>query len=470
VYKRRNQQIKYIVGDWAMASIAWLLFNIVRFFLIEKTGCNTLSTFLTSPLIAIEQIVIPFLWLIIFYYSGYYNQPFRKSRLEELLLTIKSILAGTLIIVVLLLIDDLNEQRETFYQLTVGLLLTHLIPIYFCRLLITNIFTRQLHTRAIGFRTLVIGTGQRALQTIRELDEMNYSLGFDIKGALSVDSQPSTIDGKYHLGDVTEIDAIVQNHKIEEIIVAVDDTTTDSLLNELYPLYRFNIPIHVVAGEYEILCGSVRMTTIYATPMVEITSSSLSHFQKNIKQTLDIILAALAIVLLSPLLLFIMLRIKLTSPGPIFYTQERVGLHRRRFNIIKFRSMHVDAEKRGPMLSSEHDTRVTPFGQFLRKYRLDELPQFWNVLRGDMALVGPRPEREYYIEQLLKRAPYYSLLHKVKPGITSWGMVKFGYARNIEEMLERLRYDILYVENSSLIVDFKILIYTIRTIFLGKGI
>ncbi|MGL4994264.1 MAG: sugar transferase [Bacteroidales bacterium] len=453
-----------------MASIAWLLFNMFRFFAVSNTGFYTLERFLCSPVILFEQIVIPLFWLIIFYYSGYYNQPFRKSRLEELLLTINSIFVGILIIVVLLLINDLDHQRLTFYQLIIGLLVTHLIPIYLNRLVITNVFTRKLHNRTIGFRTLVIGTGEKAQQTIRELNEMNYSLGFDIKGTLAVDSEPPLVDESLHLGHVSNIDNVVHSERIEEIIVAVDETSIDSLLNNIYPLYRFNIPIHVLAGEYEILCGSVRMTTIYATPMVDITSSSLSHFQKNIKQTVDIVLSAIALVLLSPLLLFIMLRIKLGSPGPVFYKQERVGLHRKKFNIIKFRSMYIDAELKGPMLSSEQDTRITSFGHFLRKYRLDELPQFWNVLRGDMSLVGPRPEREFYIKQILQRAPYYSLLHKLKPGITSWGMVKFGYARNIDEMLERLRYDILYVENSSLLVDFKILIYTIRTIFLGKGI
>ena len=160
----------------------------------------------------------------------------------------------------------------------------------------------------------------------------------------------------------------------------------------------------------------------------------------------------------------------MSSKGPVFYSHERIGKYGKPFTIFKFRSMYLESEKNGPALSSKYDTRITKFGRFMRKSRLDELPQFYNVLIGDMSLVGPRPERQFFIDQIVKQAPHFTHLHKVRPGITSWGQVKFGYAENVEEMIQRLKYDIIYIENMSLYVDIKILIYTIKIIFKGQGI
>jgi exopolysaccharide biosynthesis polyprenyl glycosylphosphotransferase len=211
------------------------------------------------------------------------------------------------------------------------------------------------------------------------------------------------------------------------------------------------------------------MSSIFGVPLIELSHEHMPAWQENIKRVMDVFVSIVALMLLLPFFVFLAIGVKMSSRGPIFYSHERIGRYGKPFSIYKFRSMVVDAEKDGPALSSKHDSRITNFGKFMRKMRFDELPQFYNVLKGDMALVGPRPERLYYIEQIVQRAPHYHMLFKVRPGITSWGQVKFGYAENIDEMIERLKYDIIYLENMSLYVDIKILIYTLKTVFEGSG-
>lgn len=220
---------------------------------------------------------------------------------------------------------------------------------------------------------------------------------------------------------------------------------------------------------YDILSGSVKMTSIFGAPLIEVNREIMPAWQRSLKRIMDICVSILCLLLLAPLYIGLMIAVKLSSPGPIFFKQERLGFHGRPFNIIKFRTMYIDAEKEGPQLSSENDSRITNLGKWLRKTRLDEFPQFYNVLKGDMSLVGPRPERQFFIDQILEIAPHYRHLHKVRPGITSWGQVKYGYAENVDEMVQRLKYDVIYIENMSLAVDFKILGYTVLTVLKGTG-
>ncbi|MDE6135117.1 MAG: exopolysaccharide biosynthesis polyprenyl glycosylphosphotransferase, partial [Muribaculaceae bacterium] len=212
-----------------------------------------------------------------------------------------------------------------------------------------------------------------------------------------------------------------------------------------------------------------KVRSVISEPIVNITNASLSPFSMNTKRIGDFIIAAIALLVLSPVLAVLAVAVKLDSKGPVFYRQQRIGYHKKPFDIIKFRTMRIDAEKEGPRLSSATDERVTRVGHLLRKYRLDELPQFWNVLVGEMSIVGPRPEREYYINQIVKRVPAYSLIHQVRPGITSWGMVRYGYASTVDQMVERLSYDLLYLENLSFGIDIKILFHTVQTVLAGRG-
>jgi lipopolysaccharide/colanic/teichoic acid biosynthesis glycosyltransferase len=195
----------------------------------------------------------------------------------------------------------------------------------------------------------------------------------------------------------------------------------------------------------------------------------MPQWQKLLKRMIDIVASLLVLIIAMPVFLVIALVVKLGSDGPVFYKQIRIGYKGKPFHILKFRTMIQNSEVAGPMLSSANDARITPVGKGLRKYRLDEIPQFINVLIGEMSLVGPRPERKFFIDQIVQIAPHYKHLHRVKPGITSWGQVKYGYAENVEQMVERLKFDILYIENRSIAIDFRILIYTVLTVMQGKG-
>jgi exopolysaccharide biosynthesis polyprenyl glycosylphosphotransferase len=271
------------------------------------------------------------------------------------------------------------------------------------------------------------------------------------------------------LGYYSNMEKVLEEYRIEQVILAIEATDHQHLEEILNLTEGRSIIISILPDIYQILLGLVRVQHVFGTPLIEIRQDLMPVWQMVIKRAMDISVSFLVLVLGSPFLLTVALITKWTSKGPVLFFQERIGKNGSPFRIIKFRSMYTDAEKLGPALSSTHDPRITPWGRFMRKTRIDEFPQFFNVLIGEMSLVGPRPERQFFIDQIMLKAPHYRHLNRVRPGITSLGQVKYGYAENVDEMVRRLKFDIIYIENMSLGMDFRILIYTIMTVLGAKG-
>ncbi|CDD13273.1 exopolysaccharide biosynthesis polyprenyl glycosylphosphotransferase [Parabacteroides merdae CAG:48] len=465
--KKSKQAGKYILSDFISASVAWLLFNILRYevFAIDE-GADSLLDYLQYPGVLGGQVVIPLFWLVLYYFSGYYNKPFGKFRLTELFSTFITVLIGTVFVFFALLLDDIPRSIDIYYKLFFGMFGLQFFITYIPRLLITQSGMRKIKNREWAMKVLIIGAGGKAVRIAHDL----YRLGYDICGFVSEDERtPVKADRNQVLGTVEDIPVLMEKENVDEIVLAVESKNNKALLGILYSLYRYKRPIKVLADRFNML-SKIQLRTIRGIPLVDVTDNNFSPAEQNIKLFLDKVCSVVALLLLSPLFAYIAWRVKKDSPGPVFFRQERIGYLGQPFWMYKFRTMYVNAEENGPSLSSEDDLRVTPFGRIMRKYRLDELPQFWNVLKGDMSLVGPRPERKYFIDEIVKTAPYYYLLHNVRPGITSLGMVKYGYAASVDKMVERMEYDILYYENMSLTLDLTILIYTVKTVITGKGV
>lgn len=466
----RTLRWQYVAGDFVMGNLAWFLLNAYRYTKLSLAYPRTMWQFLTSGWELQLQVVIPLFWMAVYYYSGYYNRPLRRDRLEEFTQTLVSSVVGTLFVFFLAILNDETIHYQTFYRLLLLSFALQFSLTYLFRFARTQHLMNLVHSRRFGWDTLVVGAGRRAADFAHELDSLPVGIGNRVVGFVDTGCEPRVVPEGQVLGTLDELPDIIRRQKICELVVAPDSHEEKQLFRLLEGLYQYNIPIKVMAGKYSVLSRAVKMTSVYTSPMLEITRDNMSEGQKNVKQTLDYVASFVALVLLAPLFAYLAWRIRRDSPGPVFYRQERIGYRGRPFNILKFRTMRLDAEADGkPQLSSETDSRITPFGHVMRKYRLDELPQFINILRGEMSWVGPRPERRFYVDQIIKRAPYYCLIYNVKPGLTSWATVRNGYANTLEKMLDRLKYDIVYLESRSIATDLKILFYTLKTVVTGEG-
>lgn len=467
----KTQRTKYVLADFFSTNAAWLTYNCLRFHLGGVRGFGTLSDFLSSPIIIIGQVMLPLMMMFVYYLSGYYNEVFRKSRLSELMTTIKTAVINTLLVFFIALINDMmNDNRSFNYEIVFLLLVLLFVFTYFPRLLITAHTSSNIKNRRWYFNTLVVGAGSAAYSFVEKLNRMRQSTGYNVVGYVSIPGETRIKDSHLPVYTFSEISKVCSEKNIKELIVVPTVQTEKSVLGTINRLYVYGLPIKVTPERFNTLSRS-RIKDFSGDPLVDVANVNADGGYKNIKRVLDVVCSIIAMLLLLPVYVTVAALIKLDSKGPVFFFQERLGLHNKPFRIVKFRTMVKNAEKTGiPQLSSDNDPRITKLGRILRKYRIDELPQFWNVLKGEMSMVGPRPERMFYAKQILEREPSYSLVHKVRPGITSLGQVKFGYAQNVDEMIERLRYDLLYLDNMSIINDLKIIAYTIRIVFKGRGL
>ena len=463
--KKKYLWLVFLFFDWLSAASAWFCFNFFR-----KTYIENYHFELNYKLIY-STIIISVLWVLLYAALGQYKNAYKKYRIKEVTQTISQSLLGIILIFFGLLLDDQINSYQDYYNLVLAIIILHTTLTFLPRIIITSNLVSKIHKGKIGFNTLIIGSRNKAKETLLEIRGLKKSSGYFFKGYISTNGGPDmmTTTGLEKLGDYSDLKQVINSHQIEEVIIATEPKEhekTNTIINDLADL---NVKIKVIADMYSILTGSVKMSSIFGALLIAVNPEILSPWEKITKRIVDVILSAIAIILLSPIFILLSLIIKSGTKGPIIFKQERIGINGKPFMIYKFRSMFNEAEKDGPQLSSQHDPRITPIGKFMRKTRLDETPQFFNVILGDMALVGPRPERQFYIDKIIAEAPHYKHILKVKPGITSWGQVKFGYAENVEEMVARLKFDLLYVENMSLVLDLKILFYTAIIMIKGDG-
>jgi len=461
--KNRPWIFLFLISDYLSSVVSWSLFFFLRKIWIEN------EVFRADDNFWLGLFLIPIFWMFLYFIQGTYLEMRRMFRLKMLNLTMSGSIIGSLIIFFAIILDDQVRGYEGYYWNLLILFCVHFLCTAIPRLFINTLLIHSIRRPNNGFKTVIIGGTEKAIDIYEEIKKNSKNVNTFI-GYVNMNGNDRKLDDTIpYLGHFEELDEIKRRLDIDEYIIAIESSEHNKLMNILLKIDDGKARVKSLPDTYVILSGTVKMTNIYGALLLEVISDVMPFWQRIIKRAMDFMLSFMAIVILLPFYLFSAAAVKLSSPGPIFFLQDRVGKNGKVFKIIKFRTMVMNAERNGPQLSSKDDPRITKVGKFMRKTRLDEFPQFINVLIGDMSIVGPRPERQFYIDQIAKIQPQYNQLTKVRPGITSWGQVKFGYAENVDQMLQRMKFDLLYLKNRSLSLDIKIIFYTFIIVLKAEG-
>ena len=463
-------RISYVVTDYVATLVGVVVFNALRYLTVPGLSGRYAGTgqFMLTHGVILSLLLFPPFMLLIYYLTGYYVRVYNKSRIKELAKTFVAVALGAVSFFLVVLLNDVLPRRVFNYEVLMLFGCVLFLCVYTARVSLTTHYLHSQHRPGGARPTIVVADVDDMPERIERLRVIASQHGMVISAIADISGRGGVVEDIHVIG-LDDMTPLCAHGDVSCVMLVADTLSADKMLSVINRIFPLGLPLFVSPDIRALLMGTLRYEAVMTEPLVDISRSELPDSVVAIKRFTDICISSIGLLIALPVMAVLGVIIKRQSPGPVIYSQERIGYHKRPFMLYKLRSMYDHAEPDGPKLASPEDMRITPIGRVMRKYRLDELPNLWNVFKGDMSIVGPRPERRYYIDRIIERVPHYTLVHQVRPGLTSWGMVKYGYASDVDGMVERLKYDMLYLQNMSLSLDMRIIYYTLFTVIRGEG-